>query len=237
MLNLLPGTVSGFNHRVWHRANEAAMNVFNSKDFSVFDIAGFEERMHAIRQRIAPRLETIAGQLAPEIAALVDQPVFAHVARHARRTVNAPDDTWVAFGLDKRGYKKDVHFKVAISRKCVRLLFEVGPEYYEKSEWTRSWAREFDALAPALSRGTQLGWFKGEHDEDPACLIRKLDSDQLRALGSEPSRRRDGQLVIGRRLDQSRVIGMNEAAFVKAAVTTFRPLVPLFGLHDQRVLA
>ena len=89
--------------------------------------------MEALATEIRPKLESIGDELAPSAAAAIDREVFPHVARHARRTVNPPDDTWVAIGCDKRGYKKDVHFKVAVSRNCVRLLFEVGPEYYDKA--------------------------------------------------------------------------------------------------------
>src|SRR5690606_33022218 len=101
---------------------------FTERDFRVFDIPGFQERMTAIGQRIRPKLADIGEALAPEIAGLVDRPVWAHVARRARRTVNPPDDTWVAFAGDRRGYKKDAHFKVAVSRGALRLLFELGPE-------------------------------------------------------------------------------------------------------------
>jgi uncharacterized protein YktB (UPF0637 family) len=168
---------------------------------------------------------------------LVDQPVFPHVAKHARRTVNPPNDTWVAFGLDKRGYKKDVHFKIAVSRHAVRLLFEVGPEYYDKPGWSRNWSRDFPSLASGLGKGTALAWFRDEHDEEPAATLSGMDRTALEDLGREPVRKRDGQLVIGRRLDEKVVPGMTEAAFRKAVTGTFRPLAPLFLLHDQRVLA
>lgn len=213
------------------------MELFDLDDFRVFDLTGFAERMHAIRSRIQPRLAGIGEGLALSLAGLVDQPVYAHVARHARRTVNPPDDTWVAFGPDKRGYKKDVHFKVAVSRNAVRLLFEVGPEYYDKAEWSRKWGREAPSLLPELGAGRTLGWYRDEHDESPSALLSTLGRDELKALGQEPvRRRRDGQLVIGRRLAAERVAAMKEAAFRKAALSTFRSLVPLFRLHDQRVL-
>lgn len=213
------------------------MKLFDRKDFRVFDVTGFADRMHAIRERIQPRLHEIGETLSPGISALLDQPVFTHVAKHARRTVNPPDDTWVAFGLDKRGYKKDVHFKIAVSRHAVRLLFEVGPEYYDKGGWQRSWKREFASLSDDLSRTTKLAWFRDEHDEDPAADLRKLESAALRDLGQALVRRRDGQLVLGRRLDEKAVLGMSEAAFRKTVIATFRPLTPLFLLHDQRVPA
>lgn len=102
---------------------------FTAKDFQVFDIPDFQGRMGAIRAQIRPKLEELGKALPPGIGRLVEGEVFAHVAKHARRTVNPPEDTWVAFGPDRRGYRKEVHFKVAISRHCVRFLFEVGPEY------------------------------------------------------------------------------------------------------------
>ena len=212
------------------------MTLFDRKDFKVFDVTGFEDRMHAIRERIQPRLSEIGEDLGPVIADVVDRPVYAHVARHARRTVNPPDDTWVAFGTDRRGYKKDVHFKLAVSRRSVRLLFEVGPEYYDKPGWSRKWAREFRSLAPALESAARLGWYRDKHDEEPQARLGKLQTDVLRDLGQEPVRRRHGQLVIGRRLEENDVVGMSEAAFRKAVVSTFRPLAPLVHLHEQRIV-
>src|SRR6059036_18208 len=99
------------------------MELFTSADFKIFDIAAFHERMGSILMKIRPKLTSIGETLAPKVSELVDRPLFVHVAKHARRTVNPPDDTWAAFGRDPRGYKKDVHFKVAISRHCVRFLF------------------------------------------------------------------------------------------------------------------
>src|SRR2546422_685584 len=89
---------------------------FTPADFKVFDIDGFKPRMDAIKTRIRPKLEAIGRDLLPDVARIAGDTAFAHVARHARRTVNPPEDTWVAFALDKRGYKKHCHFKVAVAR-------------------------------------------------------------------------------------------------------------------------
>ena len=97
------------------------MEIFTLDDFNVFDLRGFNERMGAIMTRIRPKLTSTGEELAPKLSPLVDRPLYVHVAKHARRTVNPPDDTWAAFGANPRGYKKDVHFKVAVSRHCVWL--------------------------------------------------------------------------------------------------------------------
>ena len=192
--------------------------------------------MAAILTRIRPKLTSIGEELAPKVSELVDVPLFVHVAKHARRTVNPPDDTWAALGANPRGYKADVHFKVAISRHCVRFLFEVGPEYYAKSDWTKNWHGEFKSIADNLRSNKQLLWFKNEHDEEPAAALSSLAAADLKKLGDELVRRKDGQLVFGRRLDASSFVDLKPKQLEKAALDTFKPLAPLFEIHAARVL-
>ena len=110
-----------------------AIQPFTPRDFQVFALPDFARRMAAIRGIVRPKLEALGASLEPAVGRIAGSPVFAHVARHARRTVNPPDDTWVAFGPDRRGYKKAPHFKVAVSRHALRFLFELGPEYPSKA--------------------------------------------------------------------------------------------------------
>ena len=129
-----------------------AAAAFNAGDFRVFDVKGFKPRMSEIRGRIRPKLEAIGHSLTPAVSRATGGPAFAHVAKHARRTVNPPGDTWVAFCADGRGYKKHTHFKVAVSRRCVRFLFEVGPEHADKKKWAGAWKRSAGKLGPVLRR-------------------------------------------------------------------------------------
>ncbi len=153
---------------------------FTSSDFKVFEIPGFEPRMAAIKGRVRPKLEAVGRELLPDVARIGGAPAFAHVAKHARRTVNAPDDTWVAFALDKRGYKKHCHFKVALSRTGVRFLFEAGPEHAQKKRWLAAWKRHTRQLVPVLRRAEGLGWFKDEHDDAPSAILTDLPADAWR---------------------------------------------------------
>jgi uncharacterized protein YktB (UPF0637 family) len=210
------------------------MELFTSADFKIFDIAGFNERMGAIILNIRPKLTSIGETIAPKVSLLVDRPLFVHVAKHARRTVNPPDDTWAALGADQRGYKKDVHFKVAVSRNCVRFLFEAGPEYYAKPDWAAEWARSLAVFGAGLRTAKNLAWFKNEHDEDPAAMVRDLSPADLKKLGDELTRRRDGQLVFGRRVNADEFVTLNPKQVEKIATDAFKPLVSLFNLHDVR---
>jgi uncharacterized protein YktB (UPF0637 family) len=203
---------------------------FRAKDFQVFAIPDFPGRMAAIRVQIQPKLFALAKEIGPRLRPITGGEVFPHVAKHLRRTVNPPEDTWVAFGPDKRGYKKAQHFKVAISRRCIRFLFEIGPEYAEKATWARAWQQQVSRLAPALKKGSGLGWYKNEHDDEPASLLKSLSSDEIGKLAGELTRRRDGQLVFGRRLGEAEVLRLKPDAFTQAALATFRDLAPLYKL-------
>ena len=205
------------------------MDLFTSKDFKVFDLQDFHERMEALRKSIRPKLISIGEALAPKVSAAVDRPLFVHVAKHARRTVNPPDDTWAAFGCDSRGYKKDVHFRVAVSRHCVRLLFTAGAEYYDKIGFVRAWNGQASRIARNLK---ELSWFKDEHEEQPAAGI--PSSAEAKKLGGELTRRRDGQFVVGRRIGAREFTRMSPGEFETIAIETFRALGPLFNLHEPR---
>ena len=201
---------------------------FTANDFRVFEIPDFAGRMRGIREQVRPKLTALGESLAPHIGRLVKGEVFPHVAKHARRTVNPPEDTWVAFGPDRRGYKKHAHFKVAVSKNCVRLLFEVGPEHQDKRGRARRWERRPADLIAIVKRGQDIGWFKNEHDEDPAASAGEAGPTEIRMMLGELTRRRDGQLVLGRRLSRAEVTGMTAETFQKAALDVFRVLAPLY---------
>jgi len=203
---------------------------FKTSDFKVFDIPGFKPRMDAIRTRIRPKLEAAGRDLLPDVSRIGGANAFVHVARHARRTVNPPNDTWVAFADDKRGYKKHCHFKVAISRGAVRFLFEAGPEHAEKKRWCAAWKRHAPQLVPVLRRAKGLAWFKNEHDEEPAAILIDMAAEDVMRLCDELTRTRDGQLVLGRAVSADEAARWTPREYARAVRDTFHLLAPLYRL-------
>jgi uncharacterized protein YktB (UPF0637 family) len=101
---------------------------FAPKDFRVFDLPAFADRMAAIRAQVRPKLEGLGAALAPDVAKLTGTEIHAHVAKHARRTVNPPADTWVAFGPDRQtarwsgpDYARAARETFGALRDCFRL--------------------------------------------------------------------------------------------------------------------
>ena len=207
-----------------------AFSGFSASDFKVFEIDGFAPRMEAIKRRIRPKLEAVGKELLPDVGRIGRAEAFAHVARHARRTVNPPGDTWVAFAADRRGYKKHCHFKVALSGGAIRFLFEAGPEHAHKKRWVAAWRRDAPKLVPVLRRARGLAWFKNEHDETPAAVLSDLAPEAVARLADELTRTRDGQLVLGRAVRAEEAARWKPADYGRAARETFALLAPLFRL-------
>ncbi|HYB44003.1 MAG TPA: DUF1054 family protein [Candidatus Methylomirabilis sp.] len=203
---------------------------FTPSDFKVFDIPGFQPRMAAIKTKIRPKLEAAGHALVADVARIGGAAAFAHVAKHMRRTVNPPDDTWVAFADDKRGYKKHAHFKVAVSRGAVRFLFEAGPEHADKKRWAAAWKRHAPQLVPVLRRAKGLAWFKNEHDEQPTAILADMAADEVARLAEELLRTRDGQLVLGRAVSAEEAARWSPRDYGRAARETFHLLAPLYRL-------
>src|SRR5882724_2511759 len=88
---------------------------FTPTDFAVFKIEGFSARMQEIYARVRPKLMRLGDELAPVLARRLHLEFFPHVARHARRSVNPPPETWAAFGPSPKGYKRYGYLALCIS--------------------------------------------------------------------------------------------------------------------------
>jgi uncharacterized protein YktB (UPF0637 family) len=97
-------------------------------DFEVFTIGGFAERMARIQEQVRPKLLKIGQQIAPEMARRFDLEFFPHVAKHARRTVNPPPETWCAFGPSPKGYKRYGYLALCVSAAGVHARVVVKNE-------------------------------------------------------------------------------------------------------------
>ena len=87
---------------------------FTKKDLEVFQVHGFADRMQLIVDEIHPKLAKLGELLQPQLSRLVSHQLYPHVAQHARRTVNPPEETWVAFSPDSKGYKNFMHFELCV---------------------------------------------------------------------------------------------------------------------------
>ena len=110
---------------------------FRSIDFEVFGIEGFGARMEKIYEHVRPKLTRLGNELAPELSQQLNLEFFPHVAKHARRTVNPPPETWVAFGPSPRGYKRYGYLALCISGAGLHARAVVKADAEDRPEMAR----------------------------------------------------------------------------------------------------
>ncbi|MGT2652627.1 DUF1054 family protein [Staphylococcus aureus] len=96
---------------------------FKPKDFKAFNVEGLDARMEALNEYIRPQLHELGEYFSDFFTSQTGETFYPHVAKHARRSVNPPKDTWVAFATSKRGYKNYYLFKlVCLKINCLLCL-------------------------------------------------------------------------------------------------------------------
>ena len=142
------------------------MAVFSPDDLAVFTIPEFSARMEAVRGQIHPKLSELGAELSEPLSAQAGEPLHPHVAKHARRTKNPPEDTWVAFGPNSRGYKAYPYLGIAVSRFGVHVQLVAKAEAWELRP---AMADRLDAVRPPVVLGNFWNWdFRAAPDEQVA---------------------------------------------------------------------
>ncbi|MGY4763302.1 DUF1054 domain-containing protein [Paenibacillus caseinilyticus] len=200
---------------------------FTPHDFDTFSIEGLEGRMEAIQSRIQPKFREISEALLQELSVEAGEELHLHIAKHARRKVNAPVDTWMSFSSSKRGYKQLPHFQIGLFDDRVFLWLALIYELPNKANIARTYLNELDSVLSAVPADYMLST---DH--------MKKDADAFGDLGDEGVRRaverfrdvKKAELLIGRNIPAgSPVLGSGEA-FLDTARETFRTLMPLYQL-------
>lgn len=130
--------------------NMTSFNGFEQRDFDIFLIDGLEERMHELRTHISPKLEAIAQAIQPTAASMTGDEMFVHVAKHARRTKNPPNDTWSALANSKRGYKQLPHFQFGMWHTHVFIWFAIIYESPIKVQFAEELERHKDHILKTI---------------------------------------------------------------------------------------
>jgi uncharacterized protein YktB (UPF0637 family) len=132
---------------------------FNESDFDIFSIPDFATRMGAIRSNLRPQLLALGEELAHEVRKIAFSPIVPHAAAHMRRRTNPPPETWVAFGRSPRGYKRYVHYRVAVNEGGLRVTVHVEDDSDDKATFAAALRRDRDTLLDRLSMLENLVWY------------------------------------------------------------------------------
>ncbi|MVO99297.1 YktB family protein [Paenibacillus lutrae] len=198
---------------------------FNSNDFDTFGIDGLDERMKAIQERIQPKFKAIGEALCDEIAMQAGTEMYLHIARHARRTVNPPKDTWLAIAANKRGYKQHPHFQVGLFDDHVFLWFALIYELPDKEVIAGRFLANEQALYDSIPEGYV---FSFDHTQKKSFSSDELSLEDFSASLVRLRDVKKAEFLVGRHLSSSDPILADGEAFLSLAKETFHSLMPFY---------
>jgi uncharacterized protein YktB (UPF0637 family) len=190
-------------------------------DFEVFSIEGFDARMAKIYELIRPRLIRLGNELAPELSRKLRMEFFPHVAKHERRAMNPPDETWVAFGPSSQGYKRYGYLALGISRVGIHARAVIKAEANSRAEIARQIKSKKTQLEKSF-RGTWIQDYKGwDYRALPERMV--ASEEFFERLGEELAKKTGGIGVgFGWKAAQARWLDRNEV------IDAFGELEPLY---------
>lgn len=194
---------------------------FTPTDFDVFKIEGFSARMEKIYEHVRPKLVRLGHELAPELARKLHLEFFPHVAKHARRTVNPPPETWAAFGPSPRGYKRYGYLALCISRAGLHARAVVKSEADRRPDMARGIKARTGQLVKDFN-GTKIARYdKWDFAKLPAPT--PAEPELFTAL-AEALGRKTGGVDLGFGWNVRESLRLDRAEMIEA----FRELEPLY---------
>ncbi len=200
---------------------------FDQKDFDVFKIEGLEERMEALRSRISTKLEAIATELEPTVSSLSGDEMFVHVAKHARRTKNPPNDTWAALASSKRGYKMLPHFQVGMWETHVFVWFAVIYESPIKVGLAQQLKKNKEDILSHLS--DDFVWSK-DHMQPETISQEEIEKGGFDELVDRLENVKKAEILCGKTFDRKDPILKDGDKFLNECEHILKKVMPIYDL-------
>lgn len=194
---------------------------WDNQDFDVFTIDGLEPRMDALKERIRPKFEELGAIFSNYFTTQLGEEFFPHVAKHARRKTNPPNDSWVAFAPYKRGYKAMPHFQIGLFESHLFINLAVIYEAPNKIAIANHLLKHEDLITALPSSF----YISGDH------MSPKTDEISVESAEKILTRFRDvkkGEVLIGVKVLRDDAIQLSEKELLALIEQTFETLLPIY---------
>lgn len=205
--------------------------MFTRKDFEVFHIQGLEQRMIAIQEQIQPKFRTIGEQLRSSLSVHTGKEMFLHIAKHARRTVNPPKDTWLAICDNKRGYKGHPHFQLGLFDDHLFIWLALIYELPGKQQVAAGFLNQLDDVIAAVPQDYVISL---DHMKKDSTAVHTLAEDDWKKLLIRLRDFKQCELLIGRHISPDSELLNSEENLLGYVENTFLQLLPLYELACQK---
>lgn len=198
---------------------------FNQQDFDTFLIGGLEPRMSSIIEHVRPKLNQIGEVIQPFLSTITGEPMYVHVAKHARRTINPPNDTWVAWSNNKRGYKAHPHYQVGMFASHIFILFAVIYESDNKANVARYLKSKKKEIIKNIP--DHYVWSM-DHMQPEAKRHDSLKLNDFDSMADQLIRVKKSELLCGIHLDKNDPIVADASKLQHTIEDTFSTMIPLY---------
>ena len=206
------------------------LQTFKEKDFAVFSVDGLEERMNAIKTNIHPKLEALGEQFSHYLSEQTGEAFFYHVAKHARRKVNPPNDTWVAFSTNKRGYKMLPHFQIGLWGTHAFIYFGLIYECPQKVEAAHAFLGHLNDLKTNIPN--DFVW-SIDHTKPAVKSHNSLETNDLQKMIERLATIKKAELLVGIHISPEECSTLDDEQFLEKIQTTMHSLLPLYKICNR----
>lgn len=207
-----------------------SFNGFKKKDFNTFKIDGLEKRMAAIQEHIQPKFEELSHYLVPELNAMTGNEMYTHIARHARRTVNPPDDTWVAFADNRRGYKQHPHFQVGLWESHLFIWFAMIYESPYKKEASKEYLEHLKEIYDRIPSDFA---FSEDHTKPEYHLKENCSLEDIKHMAERLGKIKKAEFLCGKIISKEEAIKLSGKKLKDIITDTYKTVQPLYEMAEH----
>ncbi|WP_455675873.1 YktB family protein [Pradoshia sp.] len=201
---------------------------FTNDDFNVFQIDGLDARMDAIKTIIRPKFEILSNVFTEELSVMTNEPMYAHIAKHARRTINPPNDTWVAFSSNPRGYKMVPHFQIGLWETHLFIWYAVIYEAKGKEPI----GQRFLSKAPEIKQTIPAEYvWSIDHMKPDVLHHDALSTEDLSKMFERLAAVKKAELLCGFQLPREEAVKIPGDELIKMIRDVFVHLLPLYNVE------
>ncbi|EZS62922.1 UPF0637 protein [Staphylococcus aureus VET0235R] len=198
---------------------------FKPKDFKACNVEGLDARMEALNEYIRPQLHELGEYFSDFFTSQTGETFYPHVAKHARRSVNPPKDTWVAFATNKRGYKMLPHFQIGMFEDQLFVMFGIMHEAKDKATRAKVFERKFKAIQQ-LPDDYRVCL---DHMKPDKPFIKDLTDDDLKEAIQRAINVKKGEFFIARAITPQDKRLKSDKAFIAFLEETFDQFLPFYS--------
>jgi uncharacterized protein YktB (UPF0637 family) len=202
---------------------------FTETDFHTFQIEGLEDRMESIRENIQPKFREIGSVLSQDLSALLGNEMHLHIAKHARRTVNPPKDTWLAICHDKRGYKKHPHFQIGVFDDHVFIWLAYIYELPNKKEIATRFLEKAKMVHDTIPNSYVISL---DHTKKESLKVSDLNKAEFKKVLERFETVKSAEFLVGQHIQAGDPLLKDGEGFIEFARETFETLIPLYKLSQ-----